>query len=113
MFENDGDIKNCRETWVTVSVVVSSSFLSMITALGFYNSYRYLYKKNKYQAYPLTLCYVACQFTLLAAITRTITVQLIPHTVAWLLIVNIEAFGMLCVGVSQIVTLLELTFKTK
>ena len=113
MFENEEEAKNCRGIWVTVSVVASCSFLSLITALGFCNSYRYLIKKKKYRAYPLTLCYVACQFTLLAAIARSVSVQLIPHTYAWLLIVNIEAFGMLCVGVSQIVTMLELTFKTR
>ena len=59
-----------------IAAIISSIILAFITILGFYNSYSYLYKMRKYKAYALTLCYVACQLTLLAAIARVVMIAI-------------------------------------
>ena len=78
MSKNVKGQEDCNETGTTVAAISSSVILSLIAILGFYNSYRYLYKMKKYKAYPLTLCYVACQFTLLVAIARVIMISAGP-----------------------------------
>ena len=113
MFRNYHENKSCDGSWITASVITTCVVLSLIALVGFCNSYWYLYRMKKYMAFPLTLYYVTCQFTLLTGIARTIMISILPHSYIWLHICNLEAFGMLCVGVSQVVTLLELTFKTK
>ena len=61
MFENQNDtISSCEGPWTTVTVIVSCIILAMVAVLGFYSSYKYLYKMKKYKAYPLTLCYTTC-----------------------------------------------------
>ena len=74
MSENSKGQEVCNESGTTVSAISSSVILTLVAILGFSNSYRYLYKMEKYKAYPLTLCYVACQLTLLVAIARVIMI---------------------------------------
>ena len=78
MFENEKQNENCDGQGTMIAAIISSIILALIAVLGFYNSYSYLYKMRKYKAYALTLCYVACQITLLAAIARVTMIAIGP-----------------------------------
>ena len=68
---------------------------------------------KKYKVFPLTLCYIVAQITLILALVRVSMIEHAPGSLLWLHICNLGTYSMLCVGISQVVTLLELTLKTK
>ena len=93
-------------------IAVTCSCLGLVFLVGYYNVYKYLVKLKKYKVYPLTLCYIVCQTTIAFAIVRVSTIEHASGSILWLHIANIGCYSMLCVGVSQLVTLLELLMKT-
>ena len=84
----------------------------LVFLVGMYNIIKYLIKLKKYKVYPLTLCYIVSQITLIFSIIRISTIEHASGSILWLYICNVGCYAMLCIGVSQLVTLVELLLKT-
>ena len=93
--------------------------MSGVFIIGCANLFLFLYKQGKWRTLPLLLMYISGQMTLAFAIVR-LSLPSQPSSLAtgefdYMTYLYVDSFSMSwmwCVGVSQLVTLIELTLKT-
>ena len=91
---------------VYFSVVLYSAML----ALEVFNTYKYLYLKKRYKAFPVCLFYIlSIPSTMFRIYENIYIIEIVMYQYAWLIMM--PALLKICIAFSQILVMLELTVR--
>ena len=95
---------------IVVLVYISVLLYSAMLVLEVFNTYKYLYVKKRYKAFPVLLFYVlSIPSTIFRIYENIFIIEIVMYQYAWL--VMMPALFKICISFSQILVMLELTVR--